>query len=79
MTTQLDQAQESPTAANAGLLDGHRLLKGRQAAEVLAISPRTLWSLSASGEIPTVRFRNCVRYSSSDLRTWIAKHRLPRR
>ena len=31
------------------------LLTPQQAAEALAISPRTLWSLTASGVIPHVR------------------------
>ena len=34
------------------------LLKPKQAAEALAISPRTLWALTASGEIPSVPKRN---------------------
>jgi hypothetical protein len=34
------------------------LLKPPQAAEALAISPRRLWAMTASGEIPVVRIGN---------------------
>ncbi|MFP6667127.1 MAG: helix-turn-helix domain-containing protein [Pirellulales bacterium] len=51
------------------------LLKPRQAAESLAISPRKLWALTASGEIPHVRIGRCVRYDFADLQQWIADHK----
>ncbi len=51
------------------------LLKTQQAAESLAISPRKLWSLTASGEIPHVRIGRCVRYDFADLQQWIADHK----
>jgi excisionase family DNA binding protein len=48
------------------------LLTARQAAKVLSISERTLFSLTKSGSITAVRFggRN-VRYDPADLRAWI--------
>ena len=49
------------------------LLTVRQAAKVLSISERTLWSLTASGEIPAVRFGRSVRYDRIDLRRWIER------
>lgn len=42
-----------------------------QAAEALSISPRKLWSLTASGEIPVVRIGRAVRYPVDRLREWI--------
>jgi len=48
------------------------LLTAQQAAEVLAISPRKLWSMTASGEIPHLRIGRCVRYSVDDLKAWIS-------
>jgi excisionase family DNA binding protein len=48
------------------------LLKPADAAKALAISPRKLWALTASGEIPHVRIGKCVRYPLSDLQRWIA-------
>lgn len=47
------------------------LLTANQAAESLAISPRKLWSLTASGEIPCVRIGRSVRYPVSELQRWI--------
>lgn len=54
------------------------LLTVRQAAQVLSISERTLFSLTKSGEIPAVRFgeRN-VRYDPADLRRWIETAKNP--
>lgn len=47
------------------------LLTSNQAAEALAISPRKLWSMTKSGEVPHLRLGRCVRYSIEDLRRWI--------
>jgi excisionase family DNA binding protein len=42
------------------------------AAKLLAISPRTLWSMTASGEIPSVRVgKRGRRYSLAALQRWI--------
>ena len=49
------------------------LLTPREAAEALAISPRKLWSMTASGESPHVRLGRCVRYPVAELQSWIAK------
>ena len=37
----------------------------------LAISPRKLWGMTASREIPHVRVGRCVRYPLDDLQRWI--------
>jgi excisionase family DNA binding protein len=47
------------------------LLKPGDAAKALAISQRTLWDLTHSGEIPHVQIGRAVRYDRLDLRTWI--------
>lgn len=47
------------------------LLTPQQAAEALAISPRKLWGMTASGEIPHIRIGRSVRYPVDDLRRWI--------
>ncbi len=47
------------------------LLTPAQAAEALAISPRKLWGMTASGEIPHVRLGRCVRYPLDELQRWI--------
>jgi excisionase family DNA binding protein len=48
-----------------------RLLTPRQAAEACAISPRKLWSLTASGDLPCVRIGRAVRYDAADLAAFI--------
>ena len=47
------------------------LLTPQQAAEALAISPRKLWDMTASGEIPHIRLGRSVRYPLDDLQCWI--------
>lgn len=47
------------------------LLTTQEAAEALAISPRKLWGMTASGEIPHVRLGRSVRYPVDDLQRWI--------
>ena len=47
------------------------LLTPQQAAVALAISPRKLWGITDSGEIPHVRVGRCVRYLLDDLQRWI--------
>jgi excisionase family DNA binding protein len=47
------------------------LLTPQEAAEALAISPRKLWGMTASGEIPCVRLGRSVRYPVNDLQRWI--------
>ena len=51
------------------------LLTPLQAAEALAISPRKLWGMTATGEIPHVRLGRSVRYPVDDLRKWINSHK----
>ncbi len=58
---------KTPIGTKARLL----LLSPKQAAEALAISPRKLWSLTASGEIPHVKIGRCVRYLLDDLTAWV--------
>ena len=47
------------------------LLTPQQAAEALAVSPRKLWGMMASGEIPHIRLGRSVRYPVDDLQRWI--------
>ena len=50
------------------------LLTPQEAAEALAISPRKLWGMTASDEIPHIRLGRCVRYPVDDLQRWIDDH-----
>jgi predicted DNA-binding transcriptional regulator AlpA len=57
------------------------LLKGREAAEALGISERTLWELTAREEIPVIRIpgrgkeARSLRYDVADLRAWIDRQK----
>ena len=60
-----------------------RLFKSAEAALYLGISPRTLWSLASTDEIPSVRFgsgtRQSVRFDIEDLRAWLESKKGGRR
>lgn len=47
------------------------LLTPEEAAKSLSISPRSLWGLMKSGEIPSVKIGRSVRYPVADLERWI--------
>lgn len=55
------------------MADLRSLLTAKEAAEVLAISTRTLWTMTNAGEIPCVRIGRAVRYDPEDLSRWIQK------
>jgi excisionase family DNA binding protein len=47
------------------------LLKPNEAADMLAISPRLLWTITDSGALPCLRIGRLVRYDVADLKAWI--------
>jgi len=49
------------------------LLREREAARLLGVSPRTLWTLAHSGDLPCVRFGRSKRYSLAALQRFIAE------
>lgn len=49
----------------------HPLLTYREAANVLGVTPRTVWSLVQAGTLPAVRFGRTVRIDPTDLRRFI--------
>jgi excisionase family DNA binding protein len=55
--------------------DSRLLLRPREAASLLAISERKLWSLTQRGDIPPVRIGKSVRYDPADLRAWIERQK----
>ena len=63
---------------NSGV-DGSRsslqLLRSKDAAGLLAISPRKLWELANRGEIRCVRIGRSVRFDMDDLRDWVEKRK----
>jgi excisionase family DNA binding protein len=46
------------------------------ASAMLGISKRKLWSLTAGGEIPSLKIGTSVRYAVADLRAWVEKLRI---
>lgn len=48
------------------------LVDTREAARLLAVSPRTVWSMMARGELPTVRLGRAVRVRMADLEAFVA-------
>jgi excisionase family DNA binding protein len=61
-----------PTTAPTDAPTPQRLLRPREAAAVLSVSERTLWSLTwPRGPIRPVRVGRAVRYSVADLQRWI--------
>lgn len=53
--------------------DQQRLLTYRQAAETLAVTERTVWSLVSKGNLQAVRFGRSVRIDPDDLRSFIER------
>lgn len=53
------------------------LIKAKDTFEILSVSTRKLWSMTASGEIPHVRLGRSVRYRMEDLREFIAANTSP--
>jgi excisionase family DNA binding protein len=51
------------------------LLTAKEAAALLRISPRTLWSLTNAGQIPCIRIRRAMRYVTADLLRWIEEQK----
>ncbi|HEX4150344.1 MAG TPA: helix-turn-helix domain-containing protein [Pirellulales bacterium] len=49
------------------------LLTAREAADHLRISQRTLFTLTARGEIPAVRIGRAVRYRAADLTSYVER------
>ena len=52
-----------------------QLLNPREAAKLLNVCEKTLWSLANHGEIPVVRIGRSVRYDPRDLARWIAANK----
>jgi len=49
------------------------LLNTRQTARLLNISERTVFALTKSGELPSVKIGRCLRFSVSDLEAFVQK------
>lgn len=63
----------------AGVAMEPLLLGRRDAALVLGLSERRLWSLTKSGEISHVRVGRRTLYDPDDLRAWVESLKKPRK
>ena len=64
----MNSATHGPTTLSA-------LLTVREAAGLLRISERTLFTLTKDGQIPSVRVGRGVRYDPGDLASWIEERK----
>lgn len=70
-----DTAAEPAAARGPGVL-----LTVREAAEVLAVSPKTLYRMAQLGQAPHVRLGRNVRFRHADLEAWLERRSIrPRR
>ena len=73
----------TPVSGDRDVIPARRLLRTREAASYLAVSPRTLWTLLNTSQIPSIRFgagtRPSIRVDVRDLDAWIAGHKGGRR
>jgi excisionase family DNA binding protein len=51
------------------------LLRPNEAAKFLAVSERTLWTLTDRGDLPAVRIGRLVRYAAEDLEAYVEANR----
>lgn len=65
MPTTLEPASAGDTQA--------LLVDERTAASMLGVAPRTIWSMAASGELPSVRIGRRKLYAIDTLRRFIAQ------
>ncbi len=66
----------APTCGGAAAADSAPLLLDyREAARLLAVSERTVWSLVAKGELPAVRIGRAVRIDRRDLVAWVDRQK----
>ena len=47
------------------------LISPKEAAKLMSISERTLWNLTATGQLPCVKIGKIKRYSVNDIREFI--------
>ena len=58
---------------NEPVTQGRLLVDRREAAHLLSLSERTVFTLTDAGELPTVRIGRAVRYPVTGLIAWIER------
>lgn len=61
------------TTDRMALTSGAMLIRPRDAAAMLALSERTLWSMTQAGLLPCVRVGKSLRYDPADLAAWVQR------
>ncbi len=61
--------------ASVSVRPAKKLFSPREAAEMLGISTRSLWTLTNCGKIASVRVGKLVKYSEADVDAFIAENR----
>lgn len=67
-----------PTGArimNAEASSRKLLIDTTQASQLLSLSPRTVWTLTARGDLPSVRIGRAVRYRIADVEQFVERQR----
>ena len=62
-----------PRSSGGDPITSPQLMTAREAAQTLAISERTLWTLTRRGDVRTVRFGRAVRYDVADLNAMVER------
>jgi excisionase family DNA binding protein len=70
-----NKEQKSTEATKEGTAIGTLLVASREAAKLLGISERTLWTLTDEGDLPCVRIGRLVKYDPCDLQQWVTTHK----
>lgn len=77
MNARRDLSTSLPHAALAPVTES-LLLRPIEAAKLLAISPRKLWEMTTTKEVPSVRIGRSIRYVREELKAWVANRQTRR-
>lgn len=71
---QIRAGTDSLSSSSTDARDGPLLLTAGQVAQLLQVSPRSLWRLMSSGKVvPPVRFGGNTRWRLAEVEAWIAE------
>lgn len=69
----VDLAESALAGQPPTLVEPRLLITAAEAASILAISPRKLWSMTNAGQVPCIRMGRAVRYCPTALREWVER------
>ena len=64
-------AKKAPVRGQGSGCAPHEMLTEIEAAKLLRISPKKLWTMRMAGEVPHIRLRGSIRYRRSSLLRWL--------